>query len=639
MRNLCFVVAFSAVSLAFGGEIGPPFSQCRPGAVKPDGWIRDRAVAAKNGYTACMDEVSEHFRIAWTTNAVRRGDSLQWYDMKNGSWNAEGGAYWFDGLVRLAWQLDDPELKTLARSRLDTLLNRVGENSCGFLWWLDRRNPMERDEAFGKGEWHFSWVLGSAERAVGAYYEATGDVRAKRALECAFGWSDMAERFGAGGGGSFVGGIFDAWRLTKSPEVAKCLDVACARLAAESQFAEPPWEYLSDTLNFKRVHERKFRIPSRHGVNCQNSLSSVAAAWLRTGDVKLRTALDAWFAFFDKNCMLPYGMPVSDEEWGWAGARRGTETCCVAAGLGTRIAMMKATGCGVHGDAAERIYFNAGAATVSRDFRRHVYFQMPNRNGVGNEALRCASHNEETTTRYLRQHWPLCCTAALNRIIPEYVQGMWMTTSDGGVAATLYGPSTFTARIKCGEVAFTERTSYPFSEEIAVRVDSAPGEAFLLKFRIPGWCASPSATVNDRPVVLDAQSGFAAISRAWKKGDEVVLRLPAAPSICRWADMDDGGRPCISISCGPLLFAYAIPEKDDNTPLGEPLEPALVEDLAAKDVSVVRRPMPAKWDWPLDAPVKLRLADAGGAPLELVPYGCTKLRVSAFSPIAKDEKH
>ena len=114
MRNICFVMAFSAVSFAFGVEIIPPFSQCRPGAVKPDGWIRDRAIAAKNGYTACMDEVSEHFRIAWTTNAVRRGDKLQWYDMKNGSWSAEGGAYWFDGLVRLAWQLDDPELKALA---------------------------------------------------------------------------------------------------------------------------------------------------------------------------------------------------------------------------------------------------------------------------------------------------------------------------------------------------------------------------------------------------------------------------------------------------------------------------------------------------------------------------------------------
>ena len=621
-----------AVSLGAGtalcGELVPPFEPCWPGAVKPAGWILDRAVAAKNGYTAHMDGVSEHFRIAWTTNAVRRGDDLQWYNPKTGSWSAEGGAYWFEGLVRLAWQLDDSELKAFARRRLDAILDHVDENSCGFLWWLDRRNPKERAEAFGKGDWHFSWVFGCSERAVGAYFEATGDIRAKRALDCAFGWSAAAERFGAGS--SFVSGTADAWRLTKSPQVEKCLDVACGKIVS-SQFAEPPWEHLADTLNFKRVHERKFKIPSRHGVNCQESLRSVIAAWCRTGDAKLRTALDAWFSFLDANCMLPNGVPVSDEEWGWAGAKRGTETCVVAAGLGTRIAMLQASGDGSHGDAAERIYFNAGAATVSRDFKRHVYFQIPNRTGIGNESERFASHSDEPAqTRYLRKHWPLCCSASLNRIIPEYVRGMWMVSSDGGVAATLYGPSTFAVRLPRGEVAFTERTDYPFSEEIAIRVDRAPGASFPLKLRIPGWCASPSATVNGMPVTLNAKNGFAAISRMWAKGDEIILRFSAKPFVRRWADMNDNGRSRISISCGPLLFAYPIPEKDDNTPLGEPCEPTLAKDLEAKSIAVVRRPMPTKWDWPVDAPVKLRVRDAQGEPLELVPYGCTKLRISAF---------
>jgi hypothetical protein len=40
--------------------------------------------------------------------------------------------------------------------------------------------------------------------------------------------------------------------------------------------------------------------------------------------------------------------------------------------------------------------------------------------------------------------------------------------------------------------------------------------------------------------------------------------------------------------------------------------------------------MPTVWDWPLDAPVKLVAKDASGKPLALVPYGCTKLRVSMF---------
>jgi hypothetical protein len=40
--------------------------------------------------------------------------------------------------------------------------------------------------------------------------------------------------------------------------------------------------------------------------------------------------------------------------------------------------------------------------------------------------------------------------------------------------------------------------------------------------------------------------------------------------------------------------------------------------------------MPEKWNWPLASPVRLIVRDADGASLELVPYGCAKLRVSMF---------
>ncbi len=628
-KSLAYLVLCAACP-AFGGEMSLPMWQDRPGAVRPAGWIRDRAVAAKNGFTGHLAELDEHFRIAWTTNAVRRGEYLQWFDMKKGSWSAEGGAYWFDGLVRLAWQLDDPFLKELARSRLEPLLDHVDENSCGFLWWLDRRDLEQQKEAFEYGSWHFRWVLGCAARAVAAYFEATGDQRAKRALECAFAYPKMAERFG--GDTSFASGIYEAWRITRSPEVAKCLDVACRKISA-NQFAEPPWEHLADTLNLKRIHERKFKLPSRHGVNMQESLLSVLAAYWRTGDPKLKQAMEGWMAFFDEHCEQPYGLPVSDEEWGWSGARRGTETCVVAAGLVARIRLLQTFAEGVRADEAERMYFNAGAASVSQDFRRHVYFQMPNRTGVGNEAKLCASHAHETTTRYLKKHWPLCCTAALNRIIPAYLQGMWMKTSEGGVAAALYGPSTYETELPAGRVALAEQTDYPFSEKIVIRVDDAPGKEFPLQFRIPGWCAAPSVALNGKKTEPVEKNGFASIRRAWRKGDELTLHFPMQPVIRLWRDMNEFGRQRISVTCGPLLFAHAISEKDENTPQGDTYEPVLPASLSADDISVKRRKMPKTWDWPRDAPVSLHLLDVRGNPLKLIPYGCAKLRVSAF-PVA-----
>ena len=122
-------VAFAGVALA---NVRPEMTVDRPGAVKPVGWVLDRAAAARDGFTGHMDEIDEHFRLAWTTNCMRRGKFLNWPNRHQGSWSAEGGAYWFDGLVNLAWQLDDPALKDLAKRRLEPLLSNVTSNSVGF---------------------------------------------------------------------------------------------------------------------------------------------------------------------------------------------------------------------------------------------------------------------------------------------------------------------------------------------------------------------------------------------------------------------------------------------------------------------------------------------------------------------------
>lgn len=631
-RSVLFagVVGMLLAGFAAPNAVVPPMRADRPGAVRPAGWLLDRARAAKDGLTGHLEELDEHFRIAWTTNAVRRGALLQWYDKKNGSWNAEGGAYWFDGLVRLAWQLDDPELKAYAQRRLEPVLDNVGTNAIGLIWWLDRNKPEELKEATSFGSWHLIWVLGTAIRPIAAYYEATGDERARRTLENAYSSLEVMRRCDLTYSPSFVSGAFEALRLTGSPQVESCLDEACKRTYAK-QYASLPWEHLADTLNFKRVHERHFKLQSRHGVATHENLLSMMALYERRGETRIKESLDAWCDFFAQHCALPNGLLTTDEEWGWAGAYRGTETCVAAAEMYARIRMVSLFGEGRRGDEAECAYFNGGAATVSRDFRRHVYCQLPNRTGLGNELRQSSSLADGAiASHYCAKHWPLCCSAALNRILPNFVQGLWMRTSDGGVAAALYGPSSYATTLPVGEVAFTEKTDYPFAEEIVLSVDRAPGKAFPLKVRLPGWCASPAVAINGESVALAPEKGFATLNRVWRKGDTVTLRFPMRVSVRRWQDMNEFGKKRLSVSYGPLAFAYGIPEQDDNTPLVTPHEPVLAESLDASSVAVVRRPMPKVWDWPLDAPVKLRLKDAAGRPLELVPYGCTKLRVSAF---------
>jgi hypothetical protein len=111
--------------------------------------------------------------------------------------------------------------------------------------------------------------------------------------------------------------------------------------------------------------------------------------------------------------------------------------------------------------------------------------------------------------------------------------------------------------------------------------------------------------------------------------------------------------PYESVLYGPLLFALPIPEVDSNTPVeGARWQYAMDTDPHRGDggIRVVRKPMPSHWDWSPDSPVSLeasarafdwRPTDAQALPdgpvegtaseeILLVPYGCTKFRISMF---------
>ena len=465
------------------------------------------------------------------------------------------------------------------------------------------------------------------ERAIAAFYEVTGDARARQAIEWAFSNEEIARRMG--GSATFESGCVDAARVTGNARIRACAEIAAKMLKETSQYAKPPAPWLPETLWTRRRAQNALKMPTRHGVFCAEQLLSVWRAWQLTGDTSLRDAVLAWYAFLDKNCRQPYGLTMMDEEWGWSGAKRGTETCDVAAETFTRINILAGTGDGKWGDDVERVQFNAAPACVSRDFKRHVYFQQPNRAGLPGEAAAMSCPYDSQCEYRESKQWPLCCVAALNKVLPNYIQAMWMKTEDGGVAATAYGPCTFEAKLKGGRAAFTEKTEYPFSETVEIVVDDAPAAEFPLLARVPGWCGSPRMELNGKPLEMKPERGFARIVRVWKKGDVLRLTFPMKPSVEIVRDMNDMGRRRAVVSFGPLLMAYAYPAKDDNTIIGNAAEPVL-DPASVPGAQVVRKAMPAVWDWPLDAPVKLVAKDSAGRPLELVPYGCTKLRVSMF---------
>ena len=657
-------VTFAFAPIAHAGESGAParinyarpfepptrpaFLPLPPGAVEPAGWLRDWCLAARDGFTGHMDDYDAEFKRAWALDHKMTGERLDW---PKGGWPYEGGGYWFDGLVRLGYVLHDEALIQQAKRRLEVVVTHMSPDGILFLWWLNRNNSEDRNGSVVSDAWPM-WANGLLGRALAGYYAGSGDQRVLRTLEA--GYSGDRDWLRLGWGMSNPWPAFDTYTWTGNQEIAAALTTLFSNDGGGKNPGGASWNRYRHMPDEKPGAEK-----NDHVVHFLESTTPWALGYLWTGNRDFLDATLAWHDLLEREAMQPSGVPVADEYYGLTGAFRGTETCDVAGYLWSQIALLTVTGQGRMADRAERAFFNAGPATVARDFKTHVYFQSPNR--IVDESPPYPHGPRAEGNSYKTKHYPLCCTAALNRIVPNYVMHLWMATYDNGLAATHYGPCTVSATVADHvPVEIVCRSDYPFNDVIAMSVKPARAATFPLAFRIPGWCKNPTLSVNGTALeaVPDAK-GFVRVERSWMPGDAIRLRLPMSASVQTGRDNNAQGAPYASVSYGPLLFALPIPETADaNTP-----DPAAkwnyALDVQEPSLTVERGAMPAKWDWPLTAPLKLRVnaveiawnpePNAPRLPLlpaaqrkspeqlTLIPYGCTKFRISMFPVTAEPE--
>jgi hypothetical protein len=270
-------------------------------------------------------------------------------------------------------------------------------------------------------------------------------------------------------------------------------------------------------------------------------------------------------------------------------------------------------------------------------------------------------------------HSVLCCVGNLTRSIPNYIMHMWMGTTDNGLAATLYGPSVVNTVVgKNIPVKIINKTDYPFKENIQITVELDKTHRFPLYLRIPEWCKQPEIKVNGKLITIDRTlSGFAKIDRKWKKGDTIDLNFPMSIEVAAGkettfpqtdyfydrplAKEQHVNNPFCIISYGPLLFSLPVKDLDPNEQASdEKWNYALVSE-DTQTIQISRSEMPQTWSWQLeDAPIKLttkaktfdwqpsallplpseEVTGDEDAYITLVPYGCTKFRITMF-PVIK----
>jgi hypothetical protein len=628
---IAILISFAAIGRTYAAEdvvgnrsVTQAFLPLPPGAVEPQGWLRDWALSMRNGMTGHLDEYDPVFQAGWLGQRIgTTGENAP-----GEGWPLEQAAYWIDGAIRLGHVLHDDALLAKVMPRLEKIAGAENRNG-SYLWW---REKFSWDGKNGPVVDGFNlWSCGVLGRLLIAQYQATGDRKWLACIERFFATMPGSSLFPISRSTVNIETLYEANRLGADPRIWSGVVEEARRLRRE---------------NYWSGMKRK---DAEHGVTFNELAKLPLLLYAGTGDNAFKQAtLDRYRYLFDEH-MLPYGVNSASERINGIGASQSTESCNVSDLIWSHLWLLRILGSPADGDRIETAFFNAAPACVSRDCRMHVYYQSPNR-----QRPQRKDGNRPTNSNFAKTQKPLCCTGNIQRILPNYIIHMWMTTPDHGLAATLYGPCTVKAVVAGGvDVTLASATDYPFGEGITVTVTPAKPVRFPLYFRVPGWCSNPSFKVNgvDAERVSEVK-GFLRIDRVWSKGDTVAIHFPMPPRVVK--GRETGGAPYACVYAGPLLFARGIPEKTENESMDTGWRYALdFESGRATDgMTIKRSAMPAKWDWPYAAPVSLTVPargidwESGALPnapspgkssemIELIPYGCAKFRVSMFPVTAK----
>jgi hypothetical protein len=141
--------------------IAPAFQQLPLGTIRPGGWLLNQLRIQADGLSGHLDEF-------WPDIAESR-----WIGGTTEGW--ERGPYWLDGIVPLAFLLNDKRLKGKVERWMDYILNHQQEDG-----WL---GLIQNTSKGNKCQPYDPWPIFVALKAMTQYQEATGDKRVIVAMQ------------------------------------------------------------------------------------------------------------------------------------------------------------------------------------------------------------------------------------------------------------------------------------------------------------------------------------------------------------------------------------------------------------------------------------------------------------------------
>jgi hypothetical protein len=200
-------------------------------------------------------------------------------------------------------------------------------------------------------------------------------------------------------------------------------------------------------------------------------------------------------------------------------------------------------------DALERALYNGALAGISLDGKRFFYVNPLESDGT-----------------HHRKAWYgcACCPPNIARLIASlgdyiYAQG------DDALYVNLYIGSRVRTTLGDAPLTLELRTGYPWQETATIRLLEGAPRRLRLMLRLPAWCDAPELRLNDSPLPLQRENGYAVVERDWTPDDVLELRLPMTPVLMEAHPRAAADRWQVALQRGPIV--YCLEECDQPAPL------------------------------------------------------------------------